>query len=303
MVKKHKKAKAKRSRKKPSSVWATALRDRLIRFAPRGAVGGLIIGLAVVAAMGVSRLNAHVQRELSDQVPPVILFKGLPPTLTDKIRNDLYDALGDLLDRPWTDDHLCRDIAGRLAGVGWVSRINYVRRQNHGQFDVNCRYRVPAALVQSGTTFYLVDREGVRLPGTYELDSSRPLIQGVRRKVPPPGQPWVGEDLRAGLDILARIQDQPFSHQIRTCLVGNLKGRLEPHGCHMQLATERAGGRICWGSAPGLEVEENSVEQKLAILNANFERTGRADANHLVIDISTFPDRFQTPFYDTTESN
>ena len=64
---------------------------------------------------------------------------------------------------------------------------------------------------------------------------------------------------------------------------------------NVELATDRAGGRIRWGSAPGLEIEENLPGQKLALLRQNFINTGRADADHPVIDVSTFPDRFTVP--------
>ena len=45
----------------------------------------------------------------------------------------------------------------------------------------------------------------------------------------------------------------------------------------------------------GFEVEENLAPQKLALLRQNYAQTGRADAGHAVIDISTFPDRFHIP--------
>ena len=77
--------------------------------------------------------------------------------------------------------------------------------------------------------------------------------------------------------------------------MGKLGGRVDGSASHIDLATDQDDGRIRWGSIPGAEVEENGVDQKLALLRANYRDTGRADAHHPVIDVSTFPDRFAVP--------
>jgi hypothetical protein len=120
-------------------------------------------------------------------------------------------------------------------------------------------------------------------------------VQGVGRPPPESGARWQGKDLQAALAVLTALRQEPFGSQITGVLVENFGGRVDPMRSHIELATDRAGGRVRWGSAPGQEIEENSVEQKLAILRANFRDTGRADAHHPVIDVSTFPDRFTIP--------
>ena len=62
-----------------------------------------------------------------------------------------------------------------------------------------------------------------------------------------------------------------------------------------QAARGGAGGRIIWGSAPGAEIEENTVAEKLELLRSNYRRFGRADAGRGVIDVSVHPDRIITP--------
>jgi hypothetical protein len=98
--------------------------------------------------------------------------------------------------------------------------------------------------------------------------------------------------LQAGLKLLRIVAAEPYFDQIAGILVDNYSGRSDPRGSHVELLTDRHGGRIRWGSAPGRELEENSIAQKLALLRQNFTSTGRADANRLVIDIATYPDRF-----------
>jgi hypothetical protein len=150
-------------------------------------------------------------------------------------------------------------------------------------------------MVQHGGEFLLVDADGVRLPGKYLYNPAWKLVQGVRASPPEPGVSWEGQDIRAGLAVIEALGEQPFADQITAVLVDNVGGRHQPGRSHVELATDRAGGRIRWGSAPGTEVEENSVPQKVAILYENYRQTGRLDAGHPVIDISTFPDRFTVP--------
>ena len=106
---------------------------------------------------------------------------------------------------------------------------------------------------------------------------------------------WNAPDLRGGLAIADLIADEEFADQIRAVRVHNYGGREDARRGHLELATDQVGGRIIWGSAPGEEVEENTAEQKLAILRRNYELFGRADAGRAVIEVSTFPDRFTTP--------
>jgi hypothetical protein len=143
--------------------------------------------------------------------------------------------------------------------------------------------------------FLLVDAEGVRMPGLYRYEPSWMLIQGVAHPAPQPGVRWPGDDLRAALAVQTLLSEEPFRSQITGVIVENAGGRLEARRSHVELATDRPGGRIRWGSAPGREIEENSVEQKLRLLRANFLHQGRADAGHPIIDISTLPDRFTIP--------
>jgi len=121
------------------------------------------------------------------------------------------------------------------------------------------------------------------------------LIDGVANPAPQAGAQWDGEDVRAALAVLSAFQPEPFGGQIAGVAVTNFRGRRDPRACHIELMTDRAGGRIRWGSAPGSELEENGVQQKLTLLRENFIKTGRVDAQHAVIDVSTFPDRYTIP--------
>lgn len=287
--------KAKGRRKKPHrESWWGSLEPERRRSVLLG--GAKILALAIVglaAGLGISRLDAHVGELLLDRVArPELNFIDLPPVVERLGGADLAVVTSDLLDQPWTDPRLCAAMAERLMGTGWIARLNFVRRTGDGRFEVSARYRIPVAMVQVDRRFLLIDPEGVRLPGAYFHEPHWKLIQGVRAGAPAPGEPWVGEDLQAALRLLAAVSAEVFEPQITGVIVENYAGRIAAERSHVELATDRPDGRIRWGSAPGREVEENAVSQKLAILRANYQRTGRADAGHTVIDVSTFPDRF-----------
>ena len=263
-----------------------------------GSAAVVVAGLTFVIAglITVARLEAHVESRLLDRFgPPAVIFVDRPDRLAELAGDDLDKSISELLASDWTDDRLCRDIATRLSAVGWVARVNFVRRTADARFEVGADYRLPVAMVQQADEFLLVDGEGVRLPGTYLYNPAWKLIQGVNRAAPQAGAHWEGDDLDAALAIVAAVANEPYSDQITAVLVDNLGGRRHRLRNHIELATDRAGGRIRWGTAPGFELEENTVEQKLAILRENYRKTGRLDAHHPVIDISTFPDRFTIP--------
>ena len=251
--------------------------------------------LLVAGVFGLQRLDTHVIQLARQGSAATVEFVDLPATLDSFARPDLLEAVHILSERDWIDDGVCRELAERIAAVGWVVDVRYVRRTSDARFLVSCDYRLPVGMVPWDESYYLVDREGTRLPGTYLYDPVWRLIEGVAVPPPPAGAAWDSEALRAGLAISERLAREPFSSQIAAVVVENYNGRLDPRRSHIELATDRAGGRIRWGSAPGFELEENTVFGKLAILRGNFDRSGRVDEDHRVIDVSTFPDRYTTP--------
>lgn len=259
-------------------------------------IGASVVALIAGGWVAFGSLDAHVDRLLlQDRPDPVVEFIDLPKELASLANYDLHSSLFGLLGREWTDDRLCGEMSTRIAGVGWVSRVNFVRRTGGGRFEISCRYRVGAALIRHGDKFFLVDAEAVRLPGVYVQNPTWRLVEGVAAPAPEAGTKWEGEDVRAALAVLAAVQPEPFGRQIVGVVVNNFRGRRDPRACHIELMTDQAGGRIRWGSAPGSELEENGVRQKLTLLRENFLKTGRVDAQHPVIDVSTFPNRYTIP--------
>jgi len=294
---------ARKSKKKRTS-WFSRVGEWLAELSIVSRRRILWAGFAMLTFLPATMLGAGaiewLDTQLLDEVraaypDPALEFVDIPPSISSIAGRDLNSATASLLEGDWLDDQLCERLAKRLAGIGWVKNVYFVRRSSDAKFRVSCDYRLPFAMIQKGKSFSLVDAEGVRLPGRYGYDPAWPVIQGVQATAPKEGHRWQGRDVDAGVALLAAVLNEPFTGQITAAIVDNYGGRMDPRRSHVELATDRMGGRIRWGSAPGEEIEENMMGQKLAILRQNYLRTGRVDAGHAVLDVSTFPDRFTVP--------
>jgi len=286
-----------RKKRQPSDAVATAKKrrsGRAILWIAATIAGIIVLGGAIFGgSIALARITDHVNELiLADRAGATLQFTGLPESLLVLAAPDLQDAVSDLRTRQWTDPDLCKMMADRLSQSPWVKSVRAVRRTGDGRFEISAIYRPPAAAIQRGEEFFLVDAEGTRLPGVYTFSSSWKIIRGVATAPPHAGKTWDGSDVQAALKLLRILAPEPYSDQIPGVLVDNFNGRSDPRGSHIELLTDHHGGRIKWGSAPGRELEENSIAQKLALLRQNFASTGRADAGRLVIDIATYPDRF-----------
>lgn len=259
----------------------------------------LCAGVALGAAKTLSHFDERVDRALLVRFPEATIeFPNLPEELAALAMGDLRGTVADVLELPWTRPERCREIAQQLSTVGWIAKVDSVQRMNNGRFEVEAQYRRPVALVGipgKNEEYVLVDEQGARLPGVYVYHPRWYFIDGLDLLPPKVGERWATPALDAGLAVLGAFRGEPYRHQIAGVDVSNFAGRKDPRATHLELLTDRSGGRIRWGSAPGFEVEENAVSQKLALLRQNYARTGRADAGHPIIDISTFPDRFHIP--------
>ena len=246
--------------------------------------GALIVGTGI----GLTRLETKVHAAPRFRQPPVIELIDVP----EGLRNTMVAKLAPFEAVSGYEPGMCAKIGRALESDPWVQQVKRVRTTPDLRLEISCEYRLPAALVQIDSGFYLVDDRQVRLPGVYGYQDSLPLIQGVAGDPPPPGEVWDGADLAAGMRLARFLAPESFAEQITGIQVHNYAGRCAPRSAHIVLTTDRAGSLIKWGSAPGEEVEENGARRKIAILRHNFERFGRVDAGLRAIDISVYPDRF-----------
>ena len=227
----------KKSRKQPSfwhrvAGWPRSL--AAFNWSGAGSAGRVAVRLLVPAVLlgcggwGLVSLEQQVNRELTESVTPEIRFVNLPTEFTDTIQDDLEFALRGISFDNWLDDSLCGEIGKAVQGNPWVSRLKHVRRKAGGIFELSCLYRRPFAMTRDGSTYYLVGRDGVRLPGTYSPDSTWPHIYGVEGPAPKPGHSWATGDLKAGIAVIERLAEEPFREQIPAVTVENYQGRIDP---------------------------------------------------------------------------
>ncbi len=270
--------------------WAAADAESRRKWGRRGLRVFVAAAMFGGAAYGLHRLEATLADSDAHAAPPRIVFIDRPADLVD-VTNA---ALAPFAERPWTSPTLCADIADALHSIAWIKRVERVHRHPDRTIEIQCSYRRPVVMVAAGHGYCLVDAEQVRLPGYYTSSPDYLLVQGVAAPPPEPGEVWAAPELSAGIALARLVNNEPYAHQITGVLVQNFDGRRDARQAQIQLATDRAGGRIIWGSPLGEEIEENSADQKLELLRSNFARYGRVDAHRGVIDVSVHPDRIIT---------
>lgn len=166
------------------------------------------------------------------------------------------------------DEGLVKRIAADFAASPWVRRVLSVRRVFPRRITVEIEFRRPFLAVKQDNGYILLDRDLVRLPGTYSetamCDISVPLT-GVPTKPACPGEPWIDESIVAGREMARLVSKEPLLKHVRVCEidVSNIHGRLDRRQADISLICAN-GCTIYWGSAPAHDrFWELPIERKL----------------------------------------
>lgn len=288
--------------------WWESVDDEQRGFLAKWSVNTVFFVVVMIGSVySLREMDAFV-RSRPDYDKPIELVPVNVPEIYQKHRSEIREVLIEAQAAAsvgWRDDQLVRQVGEALENVGWVKSVNRIEKQfdaNKGRLILDCEYRLPAALILHASKYYLVDDEGVRLPGQYRNDPTYPLVVGVKQSPPEPGISWPGEDIEDGLSLLALVKKEVYTKQITGVSVENHDGRLNPRKSHLEIITTaamgRPPGRIRWGRPLGQEIEEPTPEQKLATLQANYARYGRIDCNQMWIDVSVRDGTFLFPTDD-----
>jgi hypothetical protein len=202
------------------------------------------------------------------------------------------------------DRAMLTGVYGRLAADPWVAEVHQVRRAYTNQpgdtIEIDCTYRVPTALVKWRDGYWLVSSDGYKLPEHYdpaivprvmgEADGKGgmpPLriIDGVRHAPPEAGEKWVGDDLKAGLEMVDVLASDSVADAILKIDVSNFSGRVDPREAHIVLIT-KYNTQIRWGRpADDDQSFEISPAKKLQCLDRIAAQYGRIDANQPWVDV------------------
>jgi hypothetical protein len=276
----------------------------------RRALAHLGAAVVVLLAGGVAfaLVERHVEKDLAfPSKPPGIVLKARPAWMSDLVAQQIATQVAPRGAHSAFDHDMLVEITRMLKTNPWIMNVRSVRRVYGNApgdtLELDCDFRTPAALVRTGSVYYLIDRNGVRLPEQYapsevERVVTTPnghvnilVIEGVARPAPAnAGQKWTGEDLRAGLDMAALLLDpmnQPFTHEIRKINVENFNGRRDAREAQLVLTTQY-GTQIRWGRP--IKATDRFIEvdpgRKLDYLRRVVQEYGRVDANQpLGIDI------------------
>lgn len=287
-------------RKKKSAKAESESRAQIIAALSRGASAAAATlvfgGLAVGVLVGAPRLQAKLA-EQSITAPAQITFDWpiaapdaqatwVPPD----VQRDLITSAQRALDHnpdPFSPDGL-RRIAEAAAGSGWFDQIDAVRREAKNVIRIRATWRTPAAVVRSGGRDVLVSRKGEVLPLTFEEGGST-LKAILGAQLNPikvngalvSGAVWPGDDVRAGLDLLATIATRSWSSQVQAVDVAEFAAKKQ-----LVLVT-KSSGRVVWGGAvedaiPG-QVSTIAKLKRLDYIQAQF---GAIDARHRIVEVA-----------------
>lgn len=261
----------------------------------------VVLGAAAGGAVyGLGRLDTHVRAMPMYQMTreSLRLVEG-PSWMTPAILADL-DVRDRLPERfSLLDPDVCLRVARAYEEVAWVERVERVEKRDprvnpaDPPLEVRLRFRCPVAFVEGDRGTYLVDAEGVRLPGVYPSaprlgQATLLVIRGAHATPPQPGRQWLGGGVLAGVRVAEAVSPQRQVYQVTTIDVENFGGRRNPRDTEIALYT-RSGTRIKWGKAPSAEAEllqEKTLAEKVAYLNYVYERLGgRVDGVLEYIDV------------------
>jgi hypothetical protein len=286
------KANRKRSRQLPESPgWATGPGVR--------ALGLALLALAGLGALGWGATLVHARAGEIMAREPVdveIVWPRLPGQegtwLGEGLRERIEAQVDASLAGRAIDARALAAVGETLAESGWFDGPPTVARTGDATLRISGRWREPACAVRADGRDYPIDWRGRPFPVDYPAGSSglRVLV-GVAAGPPIDGvgalrvlQPWPGEDVLAGLELLGPLLREPFAGQVAGVDVGDYftRGRLA-------IVTD-TDSRVIWGGRYGeFTPGEATTEQKISRLRAaasNPLYENRIDSGARRLDIS-----------------
>jgi len=262
---------------------------------------GVTFVSTVVACFRIAELYVG-QRLAYSTRPPRAVLVNRPAWMSEFLADEIARCAQPIGLHSAFDHDLLVQTTSLLEANPWVRRVKEVRRvygqQPGDTIEIDCDYRAPAALVQWGDKYALVDNQGIQLPEAYGAsDLSKimfapdgslavRIIQGVGHAPTEAGRTWPGEDLAAGLEIAKLLSGQVYAEQIRRIDVTNYDGRQDAQAAQIVLLTQY-NTQIRWGRGPGAKDAfiEVPASVKLNALAAIYRERKRVDAGEPWIDI------------------
>ncbi len=145
---------------------------------------------------------------------------SFPDWADGRVKRDVQEQLASGSSLSVYDTHFLRKLTSRYEASKWVRDVRSIERRGLDGIKVALELRRPVAVIadRSGHK-YLVDRKGVRLPGTYDTIPERfgtvYRIKGQALRVPEPGNAWNSGRIRAAVSVAAHLQRSQLSKALR----------------------------------------------------------------------------------------
>ena len=278
-----------------------------------GHVLGLILFIGLLgAALFFDRRYVEQKLVIAKQ-PPKVMLKNRPVWMSDFLADQIARVARPAVAHSAFDHQLLVDTVEMLRANPWIREVKQVRRAFANQpgdtLEVDCEYRAPVALVHWKDYYWLVDGDGVKLPEAFGQENlprimfgqnkqmNIRVIEGVRQAPPESGAKWVGEDLRAGLELVKLLYGRTYAEEIEKVDVTNYALRVNSRGPQLVLGT-RYGTQVWWGQPINSAdfFVELTPAQKLACMESIVREYGRVDNKCRWVDI-----RFDTVTYPPSE--
>lgn len=289
-----------RSKDAAPTAWmkiSAALSALLTAFLILGLVAGLTLGLGPLEAraagvLGVRRPAVTVAWPLYE-TPDGKKVSWLSEPFQEQILERAAAALAGAAapDAPFRPEPLA-SVGESLRTSGWFEGTPVVNRIDAGRIHVEGTWRIPAAVVRRGQADRLISRNAMPMPVEYpaaELGKTRgqTVILGVAAPAPTDASglpdytaPWVGEDVRAALELLDLVSRQPWRDQVVAIDASGYERSQQ-----LSLITRRL-GRIDWGGKPSEpRLGEVSTAAKIAHLDQFNRACGSIDAKRDHVEV------------------
>lgn len=180
-------------------------------------------------------------------------------------------------------------VGNAMRTSGWFVGTPTVTRKADGEIHVEGTWRIPAAVIRSESRDRLVSWDAMPMPVQYiQGQAGLPVILGVSKGPAREStggidflSAWPGEDLHAGLELLALVVRQPWSNQVAAINVSAFSRSQQ-----LEIRSIR-GGRIIWGGRPSKPLPgEGATSSKLAWLDYLARERRSIDAGLKAVDIS-----------------
>ena len=251
--------------------FASGHREGLLKWGTRaGAVGSLALIVLLVHRSVYNSLVARPEYRVKQAVSKVDVTPGWADPRTGegvvhlRVSNEEWSLF---------DDTLVARIGRAFEKNAWVKRVTTVERVFPDQLQVKFELRKAHLAILKPNGLYIIDRDGVRLPGVYAEPpacESSVRFTGLASVPPPAGQRWIDAEIGAALEMAALVGREPVfaKAKVATVDLANFGARLDKRRPEVALVTSN-GCTIEWGRVPS---STNVAEAPLADKLENLRR-------------------------------